>query len=269
MIDRKMLTKQMRWQLADQLARDRLPQMNAECQTVVPSDTIYSRYIKRLLDIIISLVMLILTSPINLILAVCTFFDVGRPILFRQRRLGRNGRIFYIVKFRNMRNTRDARGELLPAKDRVTKFGLFVRKTSLDELLNFWSVLKGDMSIIGPRPLVPEYYNRYSARHKQRMAVRPGLECPPRSAITHVRNWQEQFENDVWYVAHVNFRTDCHMIVQLVRFALNKKSSEARASSTRGTFMGYDTQGNAINLDQIPQEYIDNFFGSAESNTSI
>ena len=163
-----------------------------------------------------------------------------------------------LIKFRNMRNTTDEKGELLPPAQRVTKFGKFVRKTSLDELLNFWSILKGDMSLIGPRPLVPEYTHRYNKRHKQRLAVRPGLECPPRELNNRVWTWQEQFENDVWYVENVSFLTDCKMIVNLIRFALDRKSANARAMAERGTFMGYDLDGIAINLDGVPQEYIDN-----------
>ena len=199
----------------------------------------------------------IVTLPINLIIGIITFFDVGNPIFFRQERLGKDGKIFYIIKFRNMRDIRDECGELLPPAHRITKFGKFVRKTSLDELLNFWSVLKGDMSLIGPRPLVPEYYCRYNARHVNRFALRPGLECPPSSLSDHVRTWHEQFENDIWYVENVSFLTDCKMIYNLICFALDRKSSNARAVSARGTFMGYDFNGKAINMDDVPQEYID------------
>lgn len=250
------LTKAMRWRIADYMAEDRLDVINQKVETVKVKDTVYTRYIKRLIDIIVSLIACIVTLPVNLIIGVITFFDVGNPIFFMQERLGKNGKIFRIIKFRNMRNTRDERGELLPPAQRVTKFGKFVRKTSLDELLNFWSILKGDMSLIGPRPLVPEYYHRYNVRHVNRLALRPGLECPPRSLSDHVWTWQEQFENDIWYVEHVSFITDCKMIYNLIRFALDRKSTSARAVSARGTFMGYDLDGKAINMDDVPQEYI-------------
>lgn len=249
------LTKAQRWKVADKLARDRLPQIDARLDDVTPSRTIYARFVKRILDIIISVIALIITFPINLIIAVVTAIDLGRPLLFKQERLGRNGRPFTIVKFRNMRNTRDERGELLPPAQRVTKFGKFVRKTSLDELLNFWSILKGDMSVIGPRPLPPEYGGRYNKRHRARLAVRPGLECPPRD-LQHVWTWQEQFENDVWYVEHVSFVTDCKMVGRLVAFALDRKSAEARSVAGRGTFMGYDLDGSAINMQQVPARYV-------------
>lgn len=256
-MDRTELTKAMRWKLAGYLAEDRLYDINQNLEPVKVKDTVYTRYIKRLIDIVISLIICIITLPINLVIGIITFFDVGRPIFFKQDRVGRNGKIFHIIKFRNMRNTRDERGELLPPAQRVTKFGKFVRKTSLDELLNFWSILKGDMSLIGPRPLVPEYYHRYNDRHVNRLAVRPGLECPPRELTDHVWTWQEQFENDVWYVENVSFRTDCKMIFYLLRFTLDRKSANARAVADRGTFMGYDLDGEAINLDGVPQEYID------------
>jgi len=256
-MEKSELTKAMRWKIAEYMAEDRLDEINKTLEAVKVRNTFYTKYVKRLLDIMISLVACIITLPINLIIGIITFFDVGRPIFFAQERLGKDGKIFHIVKFRNMRNTRDERGELLPAAQRVTRFGKVMRKTSFDELLNFWSILKGDMSLIGPRPLVPEYYHRYNERHVNRMALRPGLECPPRTLTNHVWTWQEQFENDIWYVENVSFLTDCKMIYNLVRFALDRKSVNARAVAERGTFMGYDSDGKAINMDDVPQKYID------------
>lgn len=255
--DRNQMTKAMRWQIAKWLAEDRLPEINSKAEKVIPARNIYARYIKRVLDIIVSFVALIVTLPVNLVIGIITFFDVGRPVFFSQERLGREGKLFKIVKFRNMTNAVDQNGELLPPAQRVTKWGKFVRRTSLDELLNFWSILKGDMSLIGPRPLLPEHFSRFNDRHKGRFLVRPGLECPPREKMDHVWSWQEQFENDVWYVEHVSFRTDCKMMIALVRFALDRKSASARANVKRGIFMGYDENGTAINLDQVPQGYID------------
>ncbi|MBO5576275.1 MAG: sugar transferase [Ruminococcus sp.] len=251
------LTKDMRWHIADRLAEERLDKVNQIVKEAHPRNTIYSRYIKRGLDIIFASIALILTLPINFVMLIITFFDVGLPVFFHQDRLGKNGKLFRLTKFRNMRNTRDKRGELLPAEKRVTKFGKFARKMSLDELLNFWSILKGDMSIIGPRPLVPEYKHRYNKRHYQRMAVRPGLECPPRNLSDHVWTWQEQFENDIWYVEHISFITDCKMAINLVRFALDRKSAKARANVKRGTFCGYDLNGKAITYENLNEEKID------------
>lgn len=261
--DRLMLTKEQRWQVADLLAADRLSELNKQLDPVIVSQTLYARYGKRVLDIILSAVALIVTLPINVIVGIITYFDLGLPLFFKQERVGKDGKTFTIIKFRNMRNTRDERGELLPPSERVTKLGVFLRKTSIDELLNFWSVFKGDMSIIGPRPLVPEYVGRYNMRHRMRLSVRPGLECPPRELGASVWTWQEQFDNDVWYVEHLSFSTDCRMVLNLIKFATDKKSAQARATAQRGTFMGYDENGCAINLDGVPQEYIDRV-GNAE-----
>lgn len=255
------LTKSQRWQLADYLAEDRLDDINEKVCEIVPSNNIYSKYIKRIIDIVMSLFVLIITLPINLVILIITAVTLGKPIFFRQERIGKDGKPFTIIKFRNMTNETDENGELLPPEKRVTKCGRFLRKTSLDELLNFWSILKGDMSLIGPRPLVPEYTHRYNKRHKQRLVVRPGLECPPRELTDHVWTWQEQFENDVWYVENVSFKTDCKMVINLVRFALDRKSANARAGVKRGVFIGYDTETcNAITLNDVTQETIDKYF---------
>lgn len=255
--DRRRLTKSQRWRVADLLADERLARLNETLEEVKLSHTFYARYVKRILDIICALIAIIVTLPINIIIGIVTFISLGKPLFFKQQRAGMNGKLFTIIKFRNMRESRDERGELLPPEERVTRLGILLRKTSLDELLNFWCVLKGDMSIIGPRPLVPEYTHRYNKRHRMRLAVRPGLECPPRKLDNHVWTWQEQLDNDIWYVEHISFKTDCLMIINLVKFAFDKKSAQARATAQRGTFMGYDESGRAINLDGVPQQYID------------
>ena len=257
---RENLTKAQRWIIADRLAEERLPLINEGLSDVIPSRTLYVRFGKRVVDIAVSGTALVVTLPINIFLLIGTYLDVGRPLLFKQERTGKDGESFQLVKFRNMTNECDERGELLPPSRRVTKWGAFVRKTSLDELLNFWSVFKGDMSIIGPRPLPPEYLHRYNKRHRMRVAVRPGLECPPRKTLDEVWTWQEQFDNDVWYVENLSFRTDLMMFLNLVRFAFDRKSAEARAHvNKRGTFMGYDLNGRVINVDGVPQEYVDVF----------
>lgn len=209
-------------------------------------DTFYTRYGKRMLDIVVASIALVLTLPLNLLLAAATYLDVGGPILFRQQRVGRNGRLFTIVKFRNMTNDTDEHGCLLPAAQRITRWGSFVRKTSLDELLNFISILKGDMSLIGPRPLLPEYTERYHRRHKMRLMLRPGLECPPCKPLAHAWTWQEQLDNDVWYVQNVSFLLDCKMLLCLVRFAVDGKHAQMRSDVARGAFMGYSATGEAI-----------------------
>ena len=244
-----------RRELAERLAADRLLEIDRQCREVVPSRTLYARYIKRWIDVVVSLLALVITLPINLLIGIVTYFDVGRPIFFTQQRVGKGEKLFTLVKFRNMKNIVNEKGDLLQAADRVTKFGKLVRKTSLDELLNFWSVLKGDMSLIGPRPLLPQYLPRFNALHRGRFCVRPGLECPPREMPDGIWTWQERLDNDVWYVEHLSFLVDCRMVVNMVRYALDPKMSSARANAETGTFMGYDRQGVAITQYQLEEEY--------------
>lgn len=239
------------------IAAMNLPKVNRMQARAVPRQTIYSKYIKRLIDIVLSLIALIISLPINLIIGCITYFDVGRPIFFHQDRSGKNETVFSIVKFRNMKELYSEKGILLPPSERVTKWGRIVRKTSLDELLNFWSVFKGDMSLIGPRPLPPIYLERMSERHKGRLSVKPGLECPPRNLDDAVWTWEDQFENDIWYVENISFMTDCKMAINLIRFALNSRNANARVVAERGAFMGYDENGHAINDAQIPQFLIE------------
>lgn len=254
---RSLLTKAQRWAIADRLAEERLPVINENLEDVHPKDTFYTRYVKRAIDVVVAGTALLVSLPVNAVIAAVTYFDVGSPVFFEQTRIGKDAKPFTIIKFRNMTNERDEKGELLPPAQRVTEWGKFVRKTSLDELLNFWSVFKGDMSIIGPRPLVPEYVHRYNKRHRMRLAVRPGLECPPRKLDGRVWTWQEQFDNDVWYVEHVSLGTDIMMFWNLMKFALDRRSAAARSTAKRGIFMGYDLEGHAINLEKVDDEYVE------------
>lgn len=210
--------------------------LNPEAAGVKVRRSFYSVVVKRLLDIVISLLALVVSLPFNLVIGIVTIFDVGSPIFFRQQRVGKDMKLFTITKFRNMRNTYDENGELLPPEERVTPFGRIVRKTSLDELLNFWSILKGDMSLIGPRPLLIEYVPYYSERQLMRHGVRPGLECPSLVKRDHTRTWDEQFEDDVWYVEHVSFITDCRMIFALVKLVFDKNELKRRSGALRGRF---------------------------------
>lgn len=197
--------------IANYVRQHNLPLVNQRSEKVIPKDSFYTRYGKRALDVVFSMLAIIVTFPINVVLGVCTYFDVGRPVFFRQKRPGKNGKPFTLVKFRNMRIAKDANGVDLPVSQRVTKFGTFVRATSLDELLNFYSILKGDMSFFGPRPLAMLYMDRYSDRHMMRHVVRPGLECPNLKNKGYSVGWQERLENDVWYVENVSLRVDCKM----------------------------------------------------------
>lgn len=148
--------------IAKIVKEENLAMVNKLSKTVVPKDSFYLKYVKRGIDLIISVPAFVVLLPVNFIIGVITFFDVGSPIFFRQERTGKDGRHFSLVKFRNMTNAKDKNGNLLPPSQRVTKFGIFVRKFSLDELLNFWSIVKGDMTLIGPRPLPSSFDERLS-----------------------------------------------------------------------------------------------------------
>ncbi len=252
--------------VARQLARERLPRLNEGLVVPQPPQTFYARYGKRILDIVLSLLACLITLPINAILALCTFFDVGRPIVFTQTRVGKDGTLFRFAKFRNMTNECDDRGELLPAEQRVTKFGQFMRRSSLDELSNFWFILKGDMSFIGPRPLIPDYTDLYNARHKARLLVKPGLECPPHDYQGDSRSWQSRFDNDAWYVENLSFKTDCKLIWNLVKLACNPEDSAMRSKGSEvGTFLGYTEEGVAMTVKDLTQEEIDRVLGDDAS----
>ena len=245
-----------RREIREKIAADTYEAVNAKMGPLKVRNTFYTRYGKRALDILISSVALVLTSPVNLVLAVCTFFDVGRPIFFRQQRIGRDLKPFTIIKFRNMKDERDANGNLLLGKDRVTKFGRIVRRTSLDELLNFVSIFRGDMSVIGPRPLPDAYTDFMTDRHRGRYSVRPGLECPFMRPLDHKITWGEQFDNDAWYAENVSFFLDVRMVFALVRAVFDPRGASMRGNSVRGSFMGYHADGTSINSQRVPEKYL-------------
>lgn len=246
------LNRDMRWEVADLLREKNLGATNSASPLVVPRNTFYVRFTKRSIDIVAASLALLVTAPVNLVVAAITTVTLGMPLFFKQQRLGRDGELFTLVKFRNMREGFDENGHPLPGHLRVTKLGKLMRRTSLDELLNFWSILKGDMSLIGPRPLVPEYGPRYSDRHRQRMAVRPGLECPSRDDDHPITNYQEQFEHDVWYVTNVSLKTDMLLVGRLVHAVFNRTQSKTRSTAQKGSFMGYDDHGLAVGSRAVP-----------------
>lgn len=251
--------------VAKLLRMKNLEYANSIAAEVHPKNTIYTRFVKRVLDILISLPACILSLPLNIIFGVCTFFDVGYPIFYRQTRVGKGERLFTMIKFRSMNEKKDKNGVLLPAAQRVTKFGKLMRKFSLDELLNFWSVLKGDMSIIGPRPMPVFIYERMNDRHKQCISVKPGLECP-RVVSVECKNgsmYQRSYENAIWYVENVSFMTDIKMLLLLIKMTLSlqKRSGQAQGASY---FVGYDDEGDAISLRRYKELYMGNSIISNE-----
>ncbi len=184
----------------------------------------YRHYFKRFLDFWVALAALIGISPLLLAVAVWLHFaNKGAGVLFTQERPGKDGRIFRVFKFKTMTDERDADGKLLPDAERLTKVGRFVRSTSIDELPQLVNVLKGDMSLIGPRPLLPEYLPLYSPEHRRRHEVRPGIsgwaQCHGRNNIS----WKDKLDYDVWYVDHLSLWTDLKVIAITVKKVLKRE----------------------------------------------
>ena len=205
--------------------------------------TFYTVVVKRILDIFFSGFAIIMLSPLLLLLTVLELIYHGRPVLFAQERPGLHGKIFKLYKFRSMTNEKDDQGNLLPEEKRTTKFGMFIRRLSLDELPELFCILTGKMSIIGPRPLVPQYMNRYSKRHLGRYRVKPGLECPPRDFRKPLRTWNDQFENDIWYIENCSFLVDVKMLFAVLREAV--AGAEYRVSGDREEFIGTNLYSDA------------------------
>lgn len=194
--------------------------------------TFYEKYIKRFLDIILSLSALIVLSPVMLIVAILVRTKLGSPVIFCQERPGKNERIFKLYKFRSMTDKRDENGDLLPDEVRLTKFGKLLRSTSLDELPELWNILSGDMSIVGPRPLLVKYLPLYNDEQKHRHDVRPGLTG---WAQVHGRNtitWEEKFKYDVWYVEHLSFGVDVKTVFLTVKKVFCREGITSETAAT-------------------------------------
>lgn len=199
--------------------------------------------IKRILDFLCSLALIILLSPILLILAFFIRIFLGRPVLFQQDRPGRHGQIFKLYKYRSMTDERDENGNLLPDGVRLTKLGKFIRKTSLDELPELINILRGDMSFVGPRPLLVRYLTRYTPEQARRHEVRPGLtgwaQVNGRNAIS----WEDKFKLDTWYVDHWTLLLDVKIIIKTIMVVLNRTGISAEGEATMGEFMGNEDVG--------------------------
>jgi lipopolysaccharide/colanic/teichoic acid biosynthesis glycosyltransferase len=199
---------------------------------------LYERYIKRLLDVLLSAFALMVLWPVLLITAILVRTKLGSPVIFRQARPGKNGEIFHLYKFRSMTDARDENGQLLPDEVRLTNFGKLLRSTSLDELPELWNILKGDMSIVGPRPLLVKYLPLYNEEQRRRHDVRPGLTG---WAQVHGRNaisWEEKFRLDVWYVGHVNFAVDVKVIFLTVKNVFCREGISSETAVTMEEFTG-------------------------------
>lgn len=207
----------------------------------------YRKFIKRLLDFVLAFIAIIVLSPIILITTILVRIKLGKPVLFLQKRPGLNGEVFNIYKFRTMTNGRDVKGDLLSDEKRLTKFGKFLRSTSIDELPGFINILKGDMSIIGPRPLLVQYLPLYNETQKRRHEVRPGLsglaQVNGRNAIT----WEEKFNYDVLYVDNITFIGDMKIIFKTVKNVMLRKGINSDTAATMEYFVGSNTQCNSEN----------------------
>jgi lipopolysaccharide/colanic/teichoic acid biosynthesis glycosyltransferase len=194
--------------------------------------------VKRLFDVIVSTLVLIVFSWLILILAVLVRVNLGSPVFFRQKRPGLNGTIFEMVKFRTMRNATAPDGTPLPDDQRMTKFGNLLRKLSLDELPELWNVVKGDMSLVGPRPLLVQYLDRYSPRQMRRHETRPGVtgwaQVNGRNAVA----WEDRFEMDVWYVENWSFVLDLKILWMTVLTVFKRSGVSAEGHVTMPEFMG-------------------------------
>ncbi len=197
----------------------------------------YKRWVKRCLDFILSLCGIIVLSPVLLVLSVLVRIKLGSPVLFRQERPGRNEKIFTLCKFRTMTDERDENGELLPDHMRLTRFGKFLRSTSLDELPELFNILKGDMSIVGPRPLLVSYLPYYSEEEKKRHNVRPGLTGLAQVSGRNFIDWDRRLEKDVEYVDHLSFAMDCRVLWLTVRTVLGHSDEVAEdTNAAEGNF---------------------------------
>lgn len=199
----------------------------------------YKHFLKRIFDFLISLIVLIIISPILLIVTIWLHFaNKGAGAFFFQERPGKDGKIFKVIKFKTMTDERDAEGNLLPDAERLTKVGRFVRSTSIDELPQLINVLKGDMALIGPRPLLVQYLPLYSPEQARRHEVRPGIsgwaQCHGRNAIS----WTEKFKLDVWYVDHVSLLTDLKVIFITIKNVLMRKDINSATAATMEYFDG-------------------------------
>ena len=198
----------------------------------------YAKYIKRLLDFLLSLIAFIVLSPIMLIIYILVRIKLGKPAIFKQQRPGKDEKIFTLYKFRTMTDKKDKNGNLLPDSERLTKFGKFLRSTSLDELPELINIIKGDMAIVGPRPLLVEYLELYNEEQKHRHDARPGLtglaQVNGRNSIT----WEEKFEQDIKYINKITFINDIKIVLKTIIKVFKRDGISQENNATMEKFKG-------------------------------
>ena len=199
---------------------------------------LYERFFKRLLDFVLSLCALLVLSPILLLLSALGLVKMKGNPFFSQERPGWHERIFRLYKFRTMTNEKDKNGELLPDEKRLIPYGRFLRSTSLDELPELWNILKGDMSIIGPRPLLVKYLPLYNEEQHHRHDVRPGLTGYAQSHGRNTVSWEDKFRMDVWYTRNVSFRVDLSIFFRTIMAVLKREGISSESSATMEEFQG-------------------------------
>ena len=196
------------------------------------SSGIYARYIKRLLDVLISLIAFLLFWWVYVILAFLVKINLGSPVLFTQDRPGKDGKVFKLYKFRSMSDAKDENGNLLPDKDRLNRFGRLLRSTSMDELPELINILKGDMSLIGPRPLLVHYLEHYNSYENRRHEVRPGLTGLAQVSGRNAATWKDRFKKDVEYVDHLSFQLDVKIFLLTIKKIFVREGIEYIGSGT-------------------------------------
>ena len=198
----------------------------------------YKNFIKRILDIILSFLALVILSPLLILTAFLIRIKLGEPVFFKQLRPGKNEKIFGLLKFRTMTDAKDENGNLLPDEIRLTRFGQFLRSTSIDELPELLNILNGDMSIVGPRPLLVQYLERYNEEQKHRHDVKPGLTGLAQVNGRNGISWEEKFHYDLEYVKNITFYGDCKIIFQTVMKVFGREGISSSTSVTMEEFKG-------------------------------
>lgn len=199
---------------------------------------IYEKYIKRLFDLFVAVIAFIVFFPLLIIIAVLIRIKLGSPIIFKQKRPGLKEKIFTLYKFRTMTDKKDDQGVLLPDSERLTKFGKFLRSTSIDELPGLINIIKGDMSIVGPRPLLVEYLELYNSEQRKRHEVRPGLSGYAQINGRNALDWENKFKLDLIYINNISFKLDLHIISKTIWKVINREGISSSNSVTVDKFRG-------------------------------